>query len=920
MAWPLISDFSRMIRNPAVAYKDPTLKTCEIECDHLGQPRPRSGNFATVYRAFCEDGKERAIRVFNRRADERRERYAACSQFLERRPLHCLVPFTYAESGVRSAGDGKLYPLVTMDWVDGLTLFDWVRARCKEGYAEALSIGAEVWLQVVGELQSAGIAHGDLQHGNILVTRDGHFKLVDYDCLAVPDLMGRPNLETGLPPYQHPARNAETVLSPDLDNFSSLLIYVALKALAAQTQLWFTHVENPGYDKLLFRPDDFSQPQQSQLYADLMASPDPLVRSLTHHLFQMAASPSHRCPPVSDVLLWSTPLLDLIQARDWDRVVERVQRLRPGEHVPPEYQSHIAIAQRRVEVRRALQQAFDEGDEASVARFYQPELLQDYPAAETLAKQAASADQAARVVEVLRSSLELRCWDAFRKTWLENESLLAGRPSGERLRSEYQKLEAVAELQRLAADVNSDDAALLKTWRWLRSEGGHEAAEPLKPQLQQRVTRQRFFEAWETVMKQAHGNPSLAKDQQMLAAWLPAYFDGWVKAERTRPHLESAKARLKQFERFEELADREGPDVEQTLLGVAQHLSFDYHPKVKQRAEVALRRVKAADGFRDSALKADSEEAVLELWREMEASGDAAAASDSVRERVALAEKRLPLLRRLKALESLPPAAADMQLLELWDDELLDDCREADPWRERYAAALERAKLVQRIEDALDAEDLGTVRKLLTSSSLEKSPLPRAIRKRVEELEQQQADQAVRRKNSLLDSLLNNDRRRFAELFDLGMLREICAKSPHHEQVVENWTTTEIMPLFIEQLQAVENFGVQRLEAGGHHAAWAWPEQFAAIKIRLAVFAKEPTERTRIDQVEPVYSAQLYRKGWQADGEGHSIANNPEWLGCYVAIWGVFDLGFQTLHSPCVLLGQLAGEKKSRGWSLFRRS
>ena len=49
--------------------------------------------------------------------------------------------------------------------------------------------------------------------------RDGHAtaarsKLVDYDGMCVPALVGRRNLEVGVEPYQHPQRNESTRLSP----------------------------------------------------------------------------------------------------------------------------------------------------------------------------------------------------------------------------------------------------------------------------------------------------------------------------------------------------------------------------------------------------------------------------------------------------------------------------------------------------------------------------------------------------------------------------------------------------------------------------------------------------------------------------------------------------------------------------------
>ena len=39
-----------------------------------------------------------------------------------------------------------------MEWVPGITLFEWCRDRCREGYAQALQIASDVWLHVVREL------------------------------------------------------------------------------------------------------------------------------------------------------------------------------------------------------------------------------------------------------------------------------------------------------------------------------------------------------------------------------------------------------------------------------------------------------------------------------------------------------------------------------------------------------------------------------------------------------------------------------------------------------------------------------------------------------------------------------------------------------------------------------------------------
>ena len=126
--WPLITDFARMLQTPKVAFRDAELKTCAVEKNNLGQPKPRSGNFATVYKGFKGIGEEFAIRVFNRAADERRERYQEVADYLKNKSVPWLVGFKYDEKGIR-APDGKMYPLVTMEWVPGVTLFEWSRQR-----------------------------------------------------------------------------------------------------------------------------------------------------------------------------------------------------------------------------------------------------------------------------------------------------------------------------------------------------------------------------------------------------------------------------------------------------------------------------------------------------------------------------------------------------------------------------------------------------------------------------------------------------------------------------------------------------------------------------------------------------------------------------------------------------------------------
>ena len=155
---------------------------------------------------------------------------------------------------------------------------------------------------MAAELSQEQIAHGDLQHANVMVTSRGELKLVDYDGMCVPALIGAECLEVGTPPYQHPQRSASSRLSLRLDDFSTLLIYDVLRALAAEPSLWAKYVAQTNNDKLLFREDDFRFPEKSTLRHDLLFSADPRVREITECLFAAAAGRIDSVPCLHEVI------------------------------------------------------------------------------------------------------------------------------------------------------------------------------------------------------------------------------------------------------------------------------------------------------------------------------------------------------------------------------------------------------------------------------------------------------------------------------------------------------------------------------------------------------------------------------------------------------------------------------------------
>ena len=181
-----------------------------------------------------------------------------------------------------------------MPWVTGEALNDWVARRRRD--APALRQVRDEMRSLVATLESSGVAHGDLQHGNVLVTEHGELKLLDYDGMYLPEFAGWAMPELGHPNFQHPMR-ASATYGPGLDRFSAIVIWIALAALEADPGLWERHDNG---DNLLFRAADLADPEGSALFEELQRLPatQGLATSLVHII---QSEPDH-VPSLDEVL------------------------------------------------------------------------------------------------------------------------------------------------------------------------------------------------------------------------------------------------------------------------------------------------------------------------------------------------------------------------------------------------------------------------------------------------------------------------------------------------------------------------------------------------------------------------------------------------------------------------------------------
>jgi WD40 repeat protein len=299
MAWPVSQDYNEAVQSPSLSFTDPDLRAGEAVTNALGIPRPRSGNFADVYQMRCNSG-DWAAKCFTREVRGLQQRYAAVSAHLHQAKLPFAVEFEFLEQGIRV--HDSWFPLLKMRWVEGLTLNEFVRDNLdKPVLLQAL---LQIWQRMAKRLREADIAHGDLQHGNILLVpgkteQSLAVRLIDYDGMWVPALAQARSGEVGHPNFQHPQRLREGTYGPEVDQFPLLVVAAALRCLQVGGRPLWDRYDNG--DNLLFKESDFAAPHESPLFAELLQQQDTEARRVAAQLMAAAQKPLDNTPLLDDV-------------------------------------------------------------------------------------------------------------------------------------------------------------------------------------------------------------------------------------------------------------------------------------------------------------------------------------------------------------------------------------------------------------------------------------------------------------------------------------------------------------------------------------------------------------------------------------------------------------------------------------------
>lgn len=296
---PTIPSIRTSVENKNVLVLDDHAKNGTFKRDARGRLIAYAGGFSVVFPYETAGGDKWAFRCWHSDVVNSKKRYQTIAEAIKKSNLDFLCEFQYIDNGINV--DGNIYPTTRMRWIDGITIKDYI---CRNRNSKDLLVSlADKFLKMTQSLHAQSLAHGDLQHGNILIDKNNQLYLVDYDSFYCPKLRGEADTVTGLPDYQHPARSRNKAVSEKLDYFSELVIYLSILAIAENPTLLDKYKIGDA-DRLLFAKEDFSDLQQSEIYKDLQS----LGKDIKDLLEVLVAY--LKCTSIDELLPFDTFLLE----------------------------------------------------------------------------------------------------------------------------------------------------------------------------------------------------------------------------------------------------------------------------------------------------------------------------------------------------------------------------------------------------------------------------------------------------------------------------------------------------------------------------------------------------------------------------------------------------------------------------------
>lgn len=259
-----IQDIINSVSVPALI-KDDFIKRGKFRRLPNGDLQVCVGGFSVVFLVEV-DGESWAFRCWHHTLDAAQSRIKCLSDKLKRIGLPYFINFDYSEQGI--IVNGCIYPTTRMRWINGRNIKEYICYYQNDSH-KLFELAAN-FFKMTQDLHRCSIAHGDLQHENILVDQYGKIFLIDYDSMYIPEesFSKAKNTTNGKDGYQHPARANCIYAGKKLDYFSEVIILTSILAIAYKPEL-IKKYDFEDSDTMLFKKSDFVNFVSTKIFSDL---------------------------------------------------------------------------------------------------------------------------------------------------------------------------------------------------------------------------------------------------------------------------------------------------------------------------------------------------------------------------------------------------------------------------------------------------------------------------------------------------------------------------------------------------------------------------------------------------------------------------------------------------------------------------
>lgn len=295
MKIPMTSDYLESIE--ASAFADIRLEKLTFERNQNELLKFIQGREAVVFPAMSDDTKVavRFIRntTLGQLADYIEQLETLKTIFRQYNLTH-FPDFEIVRNAIKlSKGN---FPAIIMNWIQGMSLIPFLKQNIRD--IPLLHNLLREFIKSCRRNHIAGIVHGDIHSGNIIVDNNGHFRIIDIFNAwhptfgSIKDMAGNSN-------YQHPMRRLNKYVDVYVDYFSEIIICATIYVATYAPDLFNSYCNDDG----LFVGQDFLAPDESTFISALLE--DSLTAPLASLIVRICNDPSlSNIPPVETLNLF----------------------------------------------------------------------------------------------------------------------------------------------------------------------------------------------------------------------------------------------------------------------------------------------------------------------------------------------------------------------------------------------------------------------------------------------------------------------------------------------------------------------------------------------------------------------------------------------------------------------------------------